>query len=177
MKRLAVVLALAVGGCGESGGQTAASLRARAEFLDEKGQPCGEARFVEEPGKPGVEIQVDVRGLAEGSHGFHIHENALCHAPGFEPSGGHFNPDGKKHGLTNPDGPHAGDLPDLVAGADGRAKAVVRAPRVTLGAGPHSLLKPGGTCLVIHELPDDGKSDPAGNSGSRVACAVILRTD
>lgn len=178
MIRIAAILsAAALFGCGESGGQATATFRARAEMIDANGRPCGEARLVEEPGKPGVEIRIEVRGLSEGSHGFHIHENAACHAPGFESAGGHFNPGGKKHGLQNPEGPHAGDLPNLVAGTDGRATAVVRAPGATLSAGPRSLLKPGGTCLVVHELPDDGKSDPAGDAGSRVACGVIVRAD
>ena len=79
------------------------------------------------------------------------------------------------HGMNNPRGPHAGDLSNLVAGADGRATAIIFAARVTLGYGSNSLFHAGGTSLVIHEKSDDYQSDPDGNSGVRIACGVIRK--
>ena len=90
-------------------------------------------------------------------------------------SGGHFNPEGKKHGLKNPDGPHAGDLPNLVVGEDGKETLEVIATRVTLKPGKNSLFPPGGTSLMIHADPDDYMTDPAGNAGARIACGTITK--
>ena len=120
-----------------------------------------------------VKIALEVEKLPPGPHGFHIHAVGRCDPPDFASAGAHFNPEGKKHGLKNPEGPHAGDLSNLVVGPDGTAKATASAPRVTLGAGPNSVFQPGGTALVIHAAPDDDVTDPAGNSGARIACGVI----
>jgi Cu-Zn family superoxide dismutase len=170
MKRCLAALILLAGCHSESA--PASLRRAHAKLVDGRQEAVGTA-FLEEGGG-GVRITLDLHGLPPGEHGFHIHENGACHGPSFESGGAHFNPHGRKHGLMNPEGPHAGDLPNLVIGADGRHKGVVLAPLVTLGAGRHSLLKPGGTCLVIHANADDGRSDPAGKAGDRLACGVIL---
>ena len=98
-------------------------------------------------------------------HGIHVHAVAKCEGPAFTSAGGHFNPDMKHHGLENPDGPHAGDMPNFTVAADGTAKATVVAPGVTMGDDPHSIFTDGGTALVIHAMADDMKSDPAGNAG------------
>jgi Cu-Zn family superoxide dismutase len=100
-----------------------------------------------------------------------------CDPPDFTSAGGHFNPQVRQHGRQNPLGPHAGDLPNLVVGADGAVNAAVIAPDVTLGSpvNSHSLFPPAGTALVIHAKPDDGTTDPAGNAGPRIACGVITR--
>ncbi len=90
-------------------------------------------------------------------------------------AGGHFNPFGKQHGLKNPQGPHAGDLPSLTVGPDGRATVSVVASLVTLKEGKNSLFQPDGTSLVIHEKADDDMTDPAGNAGPRIACGPIVR--
>ena len=79
----------------------------------------------------------------------------------------------KKHGMDNPEGPHAGDLPNFDVGADGKGKATITHMGVTLGPGANSLFHDGGTSLVVHEKADDYKTDPAGNSGNRIACGVI----
>ena len=81
----------------------------------------------------------------------------------------------KHHGLENPEGPHAGDMPNFMVAADGTAKATVVAPGVTMGDESHSIFSNGGTALVIHEKADDMKSDPAGNAGDRIACGVITK--
>lgn len=146
---------------------------AKATFKDAKGATVGSATLTE--GSGGVTIAVEASKLPPGSHGFHIHEAGKCDPPDFKSAKGHFNPTGKKHGLQNPEGPHAGDLPNLEVGADGTAKAEVVAAGVTLKNGKNSLFQRGGTALVIHAGPDDEKSDPSGNSGARIACGVIRK--
>jgi len=113
--------------------------------------------------------------LPPGTHGFHVHAVGKCEGPDFKSAGGHFNPAGKQHGLENPAGPHAGDMPNLVVGADGTGTATVKLTGVSLDGGPDSLFHEGGTSLVVHAGPDDMKTDPAGNSGARIACGVIER--
>ena len=108
-----------------------------------------------------------------GPHAFHIHEQGNCELPGFKSAGGHFNPRGKKHGVKNPQGHHAGDLPNLVVGSDGEVEIEVIAGGVTLGPGANSLLSKSGTSLVIHADPDDDLTDPAGNAGARIACGAV----
>ncbi|UJF35203.1 superoxide dismutase family protein [Paenibacillus hexagrammi] len=122
----------------------------------------------------GVRIQLEVTGLKPGVHGFHIHEKGVCEAPDFTSAGGHLNPLHKQHGFKNPKGPHAGDLPNLTVDSQGNGRMdVISKEVVLLPDKPNSLFKPGGTSLVIHEQPDDMVSDPAGNSGKRVACGVV----
>ena len=148
-------------------------IMARADMKNAKGEVIGTAVFMQMPDS--VTIDLTISGLTPGKHGIHIHEFGKCDAPDFKTAGGHFNPTGKHHGVNNPKGgPHAGDLPNLVVGADGKVDVRLVAKGVSLIPGPNSLLKPGGTSLVIHAGPDDEMSDPAGNSGARVACGVIV---
>ncbi len=147
---------------------------ARTTLRDGRGRDVGTAAFA--PSKGGVKVSVKVAGLPPGTHGIHIHAVAKCEPPDFKSAGGHFNPAGKKHGLHNPEGAHAGDLPSLAVGADGTAQASFTARGTTLESGKGSLFGPEGTALVIHADPDDGKTDPAGNSGARIACGVIERS-
>lgn len=153
------------------GGAQAATPAAEAVLHDGKGHEVGLATFT--AGPTGVLLAVRVHDLPPGLHGMHIHDTGACDGPRFTSAGGHFNPDGRHHGLDNPAGPHAGDMPNLTVKADGTGTAAVTLTRVTLGDGPSSLLKSGGTSLVIHAKTDDQRSDPAGNAGDRIACGVI----
>lgn len=137
-----------------------------------QGQSVGTAMIT--PSGAGIQIAYDLKTLPPGEHAFHIHGVAKCEAPGFATAGGHFNPEMKKHGLQNPEGPHAGDMNNFTVAADGTAKGTLTDTRVTLGmAGANSIFAAGGTALVVHAGPDDMKTDPAGNAGDRIACGTI----
>jgi Cu-Zn family superoxide dismutase len=156
-------------GCGQSTQPTA-----RATLINSQGQKVGQATLTETP--KGVKIVLQVENLSPGVHAFHIHEKGTCTTPGFQNADGHFNPFGKQHGLKNPAGPHAGDLPNITVGPEGKAKVEVVANLVTLKEGQkNSLFQPGGTSLVIHAGPDDYVTNPAGNAGPRIACGTITR--
>jgi Cu-Zn family superoxide dismutase len=147
--------------------------RGHAYITDAQGKKVGVAALTATKG--GVRIVVTVDGLMPGMHGIHIHTVGKCEGPAFASAGGHLNPDMKMHGKDNPMGPHAGDLLNITVDAKGHAKATLVASGVTLGPGANSLFHDGGTALVIHATADDYKTDPAGNSGARIACGVILQ--
>jgi Cu-Zn family superoxide dismutase len=145
---------------------------ATAELKDAKGQTVGEAKFKQ--GQNTVSLSVKVTNLAPGPHAIHVHAVGKCEAPDFKTAGGHFNPENKQHGLENPAGHHAGDMLNFNIGANGKGTFKSTLQGVTLeGTAANSLFHEGGTALVIHEKPDDMKTDPAGNAGARVACGPI----
>jgi superoxide dismutase, Cu-Zn family len=149
---------------------TAFGQSAHADIVNAQGQKVGSA-VIRQSGS-GVRVDVNVSQLPPGTHGIHIHNVGKCEGPAFTTAGPHFNPTSKKHG-KDPEGPHAGDLLNLPVKDDGVGKASLADPNVTLGNGPNSLFHEGGTSLVIHANADDYKTDPAGNSGARIACGVI----
>ena len=128
----------------------------------------GTVTFAQRMGK--VHVTADVRGLAPGrEHGFHLHERGDCSSGDGMSAGGHWNPDNQPHGPQA--GPHhGGDMPSLVADANGNAKAAFMLDGVTVVAGAKSVI---GRGLMVHKDPDDYKTQPTGNAGARLACAVI----
>ncbi len=145
---------------------------ATAQLKNADGETVATATFTE--AAEGVVIEVRTEGLEPGLHGIHIHETGQCDPPDFKSAGGHFNPEGAMHGLENPEGPHAGDLPNLEVSDDGTASYRATTDRVTLGEGGSSLFDSDGSALVIHADEDDQQTDPSGESGDRIACGAIV---
>jgi len=146
---------------------------AHVDLKDAAGQSVGMAMITAAPGG-GVSISIDFKGLPAGEHALHFHQTAKCEPP-FTSAGGHFNPEGKKHGMENPEGPHAGDMANFTVAANGTAKATIVNTHVTMGMGANSIYANGGTALMIHAKADDMKTDPAGNAGDRIACGVVVK--
>jgi Cu-Zn family superoxide dismutase len=144
-----------------------------AWLYDANGKNVGVATFAES--SDGVRLRVWAQGLPAGFHGMHVHAVGLCEGPAFTTAGGHFNPANKQHGLKNPLGAHAGDLPQLEVAANGVARYQTSTKSLSLSGGPASVFNPDGTALVIHADMDDEMTDPTGNSGARIACGVIQR--
>ncbi|MBY7144885.1 superoxide dismutase family protein [Virgibacillus sp. NKC19-3] len=140
---------------------------------DQDGDVVGTATLTE--GESGVTIEFEGTDLPAGTHGFHIHENPSCDpSEDFESAGEHFNPTEANHGFDDPDGPHAGDLPNMEVREDGTVEEEVTADMVTLEKDQdHSLYANGGTALMIHSDADDYTSQPSGDAGDRIACGVI----
>jgi superoxide dismutase, Cu-Zn family len=152
-----------------------APMVATAALKDANGRAVGNVLFTA-VGGGAVRMQVWAGGLPPGTHGIHIHAVGKCE-PDFAAAGAHFNPAGRKHGMHNPDGAHAGDLPNLVIGADGNGSLDYVAPAFSLAAGGSSLLDADGSAVVIHANADDEITDPTGNSGGRIACGAVMASD
>jgi superoxide dismutase, Cu-Zn family len=135
------------------------------------GDALGTATLSEQP--DGVKIKLKLAGLTPGMHGIHIHEFPKCEGPDFTTAGNHLNPSSKLHGLMHPEGSHLGDMPNIEADPSGKVDAEVTVAEATLKDDKNSLLSGEGTSLIITEKQDDGMSQPAGNSGARIACGKI----
>lgn len=170
-KRLAAVLAVTLAGCSSMDGgvdsPSASAGSAVAELRTAAGVPAGRAVATEADG--GVRVTVEVVATPPGVHGAHVHAVGRCDGPDFTTAAGHWNPTGRQHGMQNPQGPHGGDMPNLTVGADGRGSLSMALPSGTLAG----LLDADGAAFVIHAGPDDMITDPAGNSGARIACGVF----
>ncbi len=151
----------------EAGKAVGAAMPVPFPITGPNSEPRGFASFFSD-GRRTV-IKVEAEGLPYGVHGIHLHAVGRCDGPDFKSAGAHWNPAGKQHGHDNPQGAHLGDLRNLEAGADGRATASFTVDGDMGDAD--------GTSLVIHAKPDDNKTDPSGNSGGRIACAVLVAAD
>jgi Cu-Zn family superoxide dismutase len=164
MRNLALIIAAAsLGACAAvepTGG-------APMPLVNSSGQSIGTVRAWQTAG--GVSFRINASGLPHGLHGLHVHAVGRCDPPEFTSAGAHWNPAGKKHGMNNPAGPHAGDLPNVEVAANGVLTATVTLAGATMA----SLLDADGAALVVHAAADDYATDPSGNSGARIACAVI----
>jgi Cu-Zn family superoxide dismutase len=167
----AALAATLLGGCQrdrtETGTQAPGGRSAMAMLRTAANADAGRATATEVEG--GLRITLDARGLPAGTHGAHVHLVGRCDAPDFTTAGAHWNPTGRQHGVMNPQGPHSGDLPNLIVGTDGRGTVGVTIPGGTLAG----LLDTDGSAMVVHANPDDLKTDPSGNSGGRIACGVF----
>jgi len=145
-------------------------------LVNSAGQSVGTVRSWQTAG--GVTFRIDATGLPHGVHGIHVHSVGRCDGPGFESAGPHWNPAGRKHGTANPEGPHAGDMPNVIVAANGTlGETVTLSGANLLGAGAAGvLLDADGAALVLHAAADDYATDPSGNSGARIACAVLQPT-
>jgi len=155
------------GHAGHAGHAAAAPAQAQADLRTSAGADAGKA--IAEVEGDGLKVTVDVVGIPAGVHGVHVHTTGKCDSPDFATAGGHWNPTTHKHGLENAEGPHAGDMPNLTVGADGRGQIAFKLPAGTLAG----LLDADGAAFVVHAGPDDMKTDPSGNSGGRIACGVF----
>lgn len=166
-----VVLSSLLAGC--AGMQPAGDNVATADLRNASGASVGTASLT--PVGNVVRIVLEAKGLPPGLHGVHIHAVGKCDPPDFTSAGPHFNPTSKQHGALNPQGSHAGDLPNLNVGPDGSGRFETATEQVTLSSGATSLWDADGSSLVVHAAPDDFKTDPTGNSGARIACGVITK--
>jgi Cu-Zn family superoxide dismutase len=164
MHKLALILPFLVAGC-----STVAEPQGGPPMplINASGQTIGTVRAWQTAG--GVTFRIQASGLPHGVHGVHAHAVGKCDPPDFASAGPHWNPTGNEHGMSNPAGPHAGDLPNVVVKANG----VLGATLVLSAASMSSLIDADGAALVIHAAADDNMTDPSGNSGARIACAVL----
>ncbi len=147
-----------------------AQTMAKAALKDRSGKAVGDVDLVQMPN--GVLLKLSIKGLPPGERAFHIHAVGKCEAP-FTSAGGHFNPGGHKHGMMAGPG-HAGDMPNLHILQSGELTVEILNTAVSLEKGkPNSVFDADGSAIVVHDGPDDYKSDPAGNAGDRIACGVI----
>lgn len=162
---LSIIFIMFLASCGEQ-------IRTRTvEIYNNSGDMLGHAHLSE--AEDAVDIKLKVTGFEPKDYSVHIHEIGKCKGPDFKSAGNHFNPKGKKHGLMNQDGAHVGDLPNVTADENGLIDAELTAQEATLLDKKNSLLNGDGTSIVISEEPDDGMTQPSGNSGQRIACGEI----
>ncbi|HEX8321971.1 superoxide dismutase family protein [Longimicrobium sp.] len=176
MTRNGYVLAAAavmLGACGpaaQEAGPAAVPRTFTAPLYDTRGTQVGTVALTERGDS--THVMVHATGVAAGTHGTHLHAVGRCDEPDFTTAGPHLNPTNNQHGTRNPRGPHLGDLPNLTVGSnrEGHMEAVVAA---AWRPGTLPLFDADGTALVVHAAADDQRTDPSGNSGARIACAVV----
>lgn len=153
-----------------AGAAPALAQEAGGTVISADGDEIGTVTLTQTP--QGVLVKADIEGLPQGLHGFHIHETGACDAAdGFKSAGGHYAA-GKSHGFLVEGGPHPGDMPNVAVGADGHLQVEVYNTRISID-GETPILDEDGSALMIHSGPDDYSSQPSGDAGSRIACAVL----
>lgn len=164
------ILMAGVAACALFSGAALAQETASATFINAAGEESGTASLTSTLN--GVLIEIEVNGLpADQWVAFHVHETGTCDPEtGHESAGGHFNPSDVEHGYLTETGPHAGDMPNQYVAADGALRSQIFNPLVTLDDGNASIL---GRALMVHAGADDYSSQPSGEAGDRLACAVI----
>jgi superoxide dismutase, Cu-Zn family len=169
----ALVIAIC-GACSSTQRARNAVARGVAVISDVNGATVGTAQLSQDAN--GL-VTVDIASLAlpAGTHGIHFHEVGRCDggSTAFSTAGAHYNPLGREHGLENPNGPHAGDAQNIVIPASGVGAISFGTNRVSLTPGGISLFDGDGSSIVVHANPDDQRTQPAGNSGARIACGVV----
>jgi len=175
-RRLLLLCALTLGACRSAARAPGESPVGSVVVRSPAGASYGTLRLESTGG--GTRLRGALAGLPPGVHGIHFHQVGRCDPPDFASAGPHFNPTNALHGLQNPLGPHAGDLPNITVNAAGEAAVDLVTTRVTSDpSSPRGLVGGDGTALVIHADPDDQFTDPAGNSGARIACGVVTRSE
>ena len=169
----AALLLAVCGACASTQAGRNSVAQAVAVMFDASGAPVGTAQLWQESNGL-VSVEIASLALPPGTHGIHFHEVGKCEggSTAFATAGAHYNPLGKEHGLENPNGPHAGDAPNIVT-ASGIGKVGFTTSRVLLTAGTISLFDADGSAIVVHANADDQRSQPSGNSGARIACGIV----
>jgi Cu-Zn family superoxide dismutase len=184
MKRLTLNFVVGIGLIGaaiaaaqsQPSGTTGTSMMtASATLIDSEGRSVGQAFLRQAP--RGVLLKMDLKNATPGVHGLHLHSAGRCDRPSFESAGGHFNPTKAEHGFLNPRGSHVGDLPNIAVPSSTQQSVEYFLADVTLGPGPRSLVDNDGSSIVIHAGSDDYATEPAGESGDRLACGQIVRSE
>lgn len=162
--------AILVATTGPSAAKPGAS--ASAELRTAAGEPRASAVLTER--KDGVNVEATATGMAPGAYAIHLHESGRCDAPDFTTAGAHWNPMMKAHGFETEGGAHAGDLPNLEIGANGRGRINYLVKGAAIAGGASAVLDADGAAVVIHAKPDDYRSQPSGAAGERIACGVVI---
>lgn len=145
---------------------------ASTELRDAAGRPVGLASITQT--ETGLRAIITSTALPQGVHGVHLHTTGACQPPDFTSAGPHWNPTGRLHGTQNPQGPHSGDMPNLLVGTDGRGRLEFMIAGRQLEHGEGRLIDRDGGAVVVHAAADDHRTDPSGNSGARIACGVLM---